>query len=81
MKNYSELIKSKNKRTLTAKGNSFVWRCLDIAAKQRNLHPYSKELKPLKEKFFNIMYFLILDQEKTIEEIKELIKNRNLLLS
>jgi hypothetical protein len=80
-KNYSEFIKDKQKRTLTAKGYKFIWKCIDIVAGQNNLNRYSKELKHLKDKLTTLLTHLIIDQEKTINEIKEMIKNRTLLIT
>lgn len=74
MKNYSELIADKQKRKLTAKGNKFVWRCIDIIAASKGLHKYSPEMKPIKEKFVPIVHHLIIDKEMTIQEITEVIK-------
>lgn len=78
MKNYSELIKHKGKRHLTAKANKFVWKCIDVIADQRGLTRYHQELKPLKKKLREVLYHLIIDQEMSIEQIKDLIKNRKL---
>jgi len=78
MKNYSDLIKSKQERTLTAKGNSFVWKCIDIVAEQNGLNRYSKDLKPLKEKLKSILYHLMIDKELSLFCIKELIKQRKI---
>jgi len=78
MKNYSELIRDKNKRILSAKGYKFVWRCIDIVANQNNINRYSKELKPVKEKLKNIFDYLIIDKELSLDEIKLIIKNRNI---
>jgi hypothetical protein len=74
MKNYSALVKSKEKRILTAKGNKFVWRCIDVAAEQRGLNRYSKELNPLKEKLRNLLHHLIIDKGLSATEIKAIIK-------
>lgn len=78
-KNYSELISNKEKRQLTAKGNKFVWKCIDIIAANKNLHRYSPEFKGIKEKFYTIIYDLIVDKEMTIEQITNLIKSRNFI--
>ena len=78
MKNYSELIKDKNKRILSAKGYKFLWRCIDIVAEQNGVCRYSKEITPLKEKLRNILNFLIIDEELSLEEIKLMIKNREI---
>lgn len=80
-KNYSDLIKDKPKKILTAKGYKFLWKCIDIVAKQRGLNRYSQELKPVKEKLKEILSYLIIDKELSIEEIKEIVKNRTLNLN
>ena len=81
-KNYSELIKDKNKRLLTAKGYKFQWQCIDLIAKTKNVNfcRFSPEIKELKNKFTEIYLHLVIDKELTIKEIKELIKKRNLLI-
>ena len=77
MKNESTFIKCSKKRTLTAKALKFLNRCIDIMAKQKGLTRYHAELKPLKEKLSTIIYHLFIDKQLSIEDIKELIKNRN----
>lgn len=76
-KNYSILIKDKEKRILTAKGVKFLWRCVDVMAMQYNLNRYSRQIKTQKEKLRAIIEDLIFDKELSIEGIKDLIKNRN----
>lgn len=78
-RNYSELIKDKQKRILTAKGYKFLWRCIDIAADQRGLCRYSHELKDIKNKLQTILNHLIIDKEMTIDQIKELVQHKKLL--
>lgn len=80
-RNYSDLIKSKEQRTLTAKGNRFLWRCIDVIAENKGLNRYSNELKETKDKFKNIIYFLIIDKGMSISEITELIKSRKFIES
>jgi len=80
-RNYSELIKDKAKRTLTAKGYKFVWQCIDIVAMQRNSNKYAPEMKPLKERLKGILTHLIIDREMTIAEIKQAVENRTLLIA
>lgn len=75
-KNESELIKNSQKRQLTAKGYKFKWQCIDIIASKNGLNKYSKELKPIKEKFGLILDDLIIDKKLSIPDIKEIIKNR-----
>jgi len=75
-KNYSDLIKSKENRTLTAKGYKFLWKCIDVVADNKGLSRYSKDLKGIKEKLRLIIEQLIIDEEKTLQEIKSIIKNR-----
>jgi hypothetical protein len=81
-KNYSELIKDKNKRLLTAKGHKFQWQCIELIAKTKNVNfcMYSPQIKELKNKFTNIYLHLVIDKELNLKQIKELIKNRNLLI-
>ena len=81
MKNYSELIRSKNKRVLTAKGCRFLWRCIDVIALQNNTSRYSTEIKPLKEKLTVLIHHLIIDKGCSIEDIKAMIKNRTLTVN
>lgn len=76
MKNYSDTIKSKSERTLTAKGYSFVWKCIDIVADQKGLCRYDSNLKETKEKLKKVLTDLLIDKEMSINEIKELIKSR-----
>lgn len=75
-KNYNDLIKDKQKRTLTAKGYKFLSRCIDIACRQRGLTRYHKEMKPLKDSLTLVLHDLIIDKEFTIEQIKEVVKKR-----
>lgn len=81
-KNYSELIKDKNKRLLTAKGYKFQWQCIELIANTKNVNfcRFSPEIKELKNKFTNIYLHLVIDKELNLKQIKELIKNRNLLI-
>jgi hypothetical protein len=78
MKNETELIKSTNKRQLTAKGYSFLNNCIGIMAQQYGLTRYHSEMKPKKEKLSALIHSLIIDEKKTTEEIKEMIKNRTI---
>lgn len=79
MKNYSVIIKSKQERTLTAKGNKFVWRCVDIIAASKGLNKYSPEMKTVKEKFSNVVKYLLIDKELSIEQVTDLIKSSRFL--
>ena len=81
-KNYSDLIKDKNKGLLTAKGYKFQWQCIELIAKTKNINycRFSPEIKELKVKFTNIFLHLVIDKELTLKEIKELIKNKTLLI-
>jgi hypothetical protein len=76
MKNYSETICNKSKRQLSAKGNDFLQKCIMIALNKKDLNRYSQEAKPIKSKMKDLIHFLLIDEEKTIEEVKEIIKNR-----
>ena len=75
MKNYSDLINNKAKRTLSAKGNKFLSKCIDIVAKSKGLTRYHSEMNTLKENLSKNIKFLIIDKEMNLEEIKEIIKN------
>lgn len=75
MKNHNEAVHSKEKRQLTAKGNKFLWRCIEIVAVSKGLHKYSPEMKELKEKLQTLIHHLLIDKELTIKEVTELIKN------
>ena len=79
-KNETELIKCSKNRWLTAKALKFKSKCINIIANQYGLTPYHPEIKPLKEKFNVLFFHLIIDKKMTLEEIKELIKSRNLLI-
>jgi len=74
VKNETSLIKSSIRRTLTAKGNKFCYRLVDVAAKQRGLTRYHKEFRPLKEKLLDSVKSLIIDHGKNEKEIKLIIK-------
>lgn len=76
MKNYSDLIKSKEQRILTAKGYKFVWKCIDIVAKQNNTSRYSNEIKRQKDLLKKTIEDLIFEKGLSISEIKSLIKDR-----
>lgn len=75
-KNETDLIKSTAKRQLTAKGYKFLNRCIEIMSIQHGLTRYHKEMKPKKEKLSMLINRLIIDERKSIEEIKDMIKNR-----
>lgn len=78
MKNYSELIKNKTERTLTAKGNAFLWRCIDIVADKNGISRYDTRMKEIKQKLSIAIKFLIIDKNLSINEIKEIIqKSKN----
>ena len=80
-RNETDLIKCSKSRKLTAKGYKFKWQCIELIAKNRGLNKYSKELKPIIEKFSLILDDLIIDKKMTLNEIKELIKSRTYLNS
>lgn len=81
-KNESELIRNSKNRILTAKGVKFVSQCTDILAKVKGVNRYTNtgEYPIIKQKLRDILYFLIIDQKKSMPEIKELIKNRLILI-
>ncbi len=74
MKNYSEAVKDKSKRQLTAKGNSFVWRCIDIVAKAKGTNKFAPDFKEDKEKIRVLIHDLLIDKEMTIKDVTALIK-------
>jgi hypothetical protein len=77
MRNYSEAICNKQKRQLTAKGNKFVNRCIKIALNKQGLNSrLLPEAKPTVKKLNEIIHYLLIDQELTINEVTEIIKNR-----
>ena len=76
MKNYSETICNKEKRQLTAKGYKFLTQIVQIVANKNGLHRCQSEFKPVKEKIYNLIHHLLIDKELTINEVKEIIKNR-----
>lgn len=81
MTNYNEAVHSKEKRQLTAKGNKFLWRCIEIVANSKGLHKYSPEMKEIKDKLSDIVKHLLIDRELTIPEVTEIIKQSNFKLS
>ena len=80
MINETILIKSTKERTLTAKGYKFLIKCIDIASKQRGLTRYHLEIKETKDKLRNVVTSLIIDKGLSIEDIKDLIKNRESII-
>jgi hypothetical protein len=79
-KNETELIKCSKNRWLTAKAVKFENRCIHIIANQYGTSRYDPKIKPLKEKFTNIFEHLVFDKKLSLVEIKELIKNRKILI-
>jgi len=77
MKNYSEAVHNKQSRVLTAKGNKFLWRCIEIVGNSKGLHRYSPEIKEVKEQLTTLIKHLLIDRELTIKEVTELIKTTN----
>lgn len=78
MRNESEFIKSTSERTLTAKAYKFVHQCITIMAEQRGYTRYHKEIKEVKEQLHTLLVHLFIDKGLSINEIKELIKNRTI---
>lgn len=76
MKNYSEYIKSKSERTLTAKGYKFLTACIEIACKNKGYTRYHSEMKDIKTKLNTIITSLFIDKGFNKEQIIELIKSR-----
>ncbi len=77
-RNYSELIRDKGKRQLSAKGYKFIKRCIDIVAAQHGTSYHDPKMKPVREKIYSLVEHLIIDQGKNLDEIKEIIKNRTI---
>lgn len=77
-RNYSKLIRNKEKRELSAAGYKFFYRCFQLACEQRKLTVYHKKTKPLKDKLKKLMEHLIIDREMSKEEIKELVQNKKI---
>ncbi len=76
MKNYSAEICNLEKRQLSAKGIKFLHNIERIALNKKGLNFYAPESKPIKQKIKTLIEYLIFDQLKTIDEVKEIIKNR-----
>ena len=81
MKNETDFIKCSKNRYLTAKACKFQNKVIEIAVKQYGLTRYHEEMKPLKNKVKNLITSLFIDKKLSIEEIKELIKNRKILIN
>lgn len=77
-RNYSKLIRDKEKRKLSSAGYKFFYTCFKLACEQRKLTVYHKETKPLKDKLKKLMEYLIIDKEMSKEDIKELVQNKKL---
>lgn len=80
-RNYSKLIANKQKRQLTAYGYKFLSRYIEIASKQRGLTRYHKEMQPIKDKLKEILDYLIIDKEMTIDDIKKILHDKKLIES
>lgn len=78
MRNETEFIKSTKERTLTAKAYKFMWQCIDIVAQQNGYTRYHKETREVKANLRELMIHLFIDKGLSINEIKELIKNRTI---
>jgi hypothetical protein len=76
MKNQSDTICNKQKRQLTAKANKFVTRCSDIALNKRGINRYCADARPMKAKVKELLHYLFLDLEYSIDQAKEVISNR-----
>lgn len=76
MKNYSETICNLEKRQFSAKGAKFLHIIQTIALNKQGLNFYAPESKPIKQKIRILIEYLIFDELKTIDEVKEIIKNR-----
>lgn len=80
MRNETEFIKCSKKRYLTAKAQKFTDKSIRIAAENMLLNRLSPEFKETKLKLQKIMLHLFVDKKLSIEEIKQLIKNRKMLI-
>jgi len=78
-KNYNEAVANKQKRQLTAKGNQFLWRCIDIVAASKASNRYAPEMKELKERLEHVIKYLLVDKEHSIKEVIEIIKSSEYL--
>ena len=67
MKNYSETICNKSKRQLSAKASKFVYKCTQIALNKRGINQYSSEARPIQAKVRELLNYLFIDLEYTIE--------------
>lgn len=76
MKNYSITICNKEKRQLSAKGYKFLSQIIEIVANKNGVTRYHSEFKPLKNNIYELIHYLLIDEEKSIDEVKEIIKNR-----
>ena len=76
-KNESEFIKCSKNRTLTAKVYKFQNRCLHIIAENNGMQsPYNPKMKPIKAKIYALFDDLFIGKKLSINEVKEIIKNR-----
>ena len=77
MKNYSETICNKQKRTLTAKAYKFLQNCITIALNKRGLNSrYLPNAKPIVKQLDTLIIHLFIDLELSINEVKAIINNR-----
>lgn len=76
MRNHNEAVKDPHKRILTAKGNDFLWRCIDIAANVKGSHRCAKSFRETRDKLETLIKHLLIDKGMTMGEVKELIKSR-----
>ena len=77
MKNHSETICNKQKRTLTAKAYKFLHNCIIIALNKRGLNSrYLPDAKPIVKQLDALIIHLFIDLELSIEQVKEVINNR-----
>lgn len=80
MRNETEFIKCSKNRHLTAKAQKFLDRCIEIGLDQYGLVRYDSRTKPYKDKLSELIKTLFIDKGLSIDDIKELIKNRKITL-
>lgn len=78
-RNHSEAVADKSKRQLTAKGNKFLWRCIDIVANSKGSNRYAPEMKEVKDGLESLIKYLLIDKGHTIKEVVEIIKQSEYL--
>ena len=75
-KNYNEVVADLKKRQLTAKGHKFIEQLADIVCNKKGYQRYTIEYRLIKQRLRDIVETLFLDHLMTLNEVKEVIKNR-----